>query len=130
MGDTVQSDRRKVLIIDDDPLHLEIYSLLVEHAGFKAVSAIVKFAGPEFPLETDISLILLDYRLNSTKTAPEVAQEARNLYGGAPILVLSDLWSMPQDVAPYAAGFVRKGEPEELVRRMRRLITDSGKIES
>jgi DNA-binding response OmpR family regulator len=122
MGDKVESDRRKVLIVDDDPHHLEIYSLLVEHAGFKAVSAIVKFAGPEFPAETDISLILLDYRLNSVKTAPEVAQEARKLYGGAPILVLSDLWSMPRDVAPYAASFVRKGEPEKLISRMRELI--------
>jgi DNA-binding response OmpR family regulator len=129
-GADMESDRRKVLIVDDDPHHLEIYSLLVEQAGFKAVPTIVKFAGPEFPPETEIGLILLDYRLNSVKTAPEVAQEAQTLFPGAPILVLSDLWHMPEDVAPYAAGFVRKGEPQELISRMRGLISGSGKTQS
>ena len=122
------SNRPKVLIIDDDPYHLEIYGLLVEHAGFTPVPTIVKFAGPEFPPETDISLILLDYRLNSIKTAPEVAQELQHRFRGAPVLVLSDLWDMPEDVAPYAAGFVRKGEPEKLVSRMLELISGSDKI--
>lgn len=123
-------DRQKVLIVDDDPYHLEIYGLLVEQAGFKPIPTIVKFAGPEFPQETDITLILLDYRLNSVKTAPEVAQEAKKLFAGAPILVLSDLWHMPEDVAPYAAAFVRKGEPDELINRMRELISGSAKMQS
>lgn len=118
------------MIIDDDPRQLEIYSLVVEHAGFKPVSVIVKFSGPEFPREANISMVLLDYRLNSIKTAPEVAQEVQGLFKGAPIIVLSDLWSMPHDVAPYAAGFVRKGEPQELIGKMRELIADPGKVES
>jgi DNA-binding response OmpR family regulator len=126
----MEPDRRKVLIVDDDPNQLEIYSLLVEHAGFKPVPTIVKFAGPEFPPETNIALILLDYRLNSVKTAPEVAREAQRLFTGAPILVLSDLWHMPEDVAPYAAGFVRKGEPQELISRMRELISGSDNMQS
>ncbi len=126
----MESDGRNVLIIDDDPHHLEIYGRLVEQAGFRPVPAIVKFAGPEFPPETDISLILLDYRLNSVKTAPQVAQEAQTLFAGAPILVHSDLWHMPDDVAPYAAGFVRKGEPRELIRKMLELISGSEKIQS
>ena len=126
----MEPDRRKVLIVDDDPYQLEIYSLLVEHAGFKPVPTIVKFAGPEFPTEMEISLILLDYRLNSIKTAPEVAQEARRLFVGVPILVLSDLWHMPEDVAPFVAGFVRKGEPEELISRMLELVSRSNKAQS
>ena len=55
----METDRPKILIVDDDQYQLEIYSLLVEHAGFKPVPTIVKFAGPEFQPETDISLILL-----------------------------------------------------------------------
>jgi DNA-binding response OmpR family regulator len=126
----VEPERRKVLIVDDDPSHLEIYGLLAEQAGFKPVSAIVRFAGPEFPPEKDIALILLDYRLNSIKTAPEVAQEAQSLFAGAPVLVLSDLWSMPEDIAPYAVGFVRKGEPENLINTMRAFISAPGKVQS
>jgi hypothetical protein len=29
--------------------------------------------------------------------------------------VLSDLFGMPDDIAPYASGFVRKGEPQQLL---------------
>jgi DNA-binding response OmpR family regulator len=123
-------ERQKVLIVEDDPHHLDIYSLLVEHAGYKSIPAIVKFAGPEFPLDRDISLILLDYRLNSLKTAPQVAQEAQSLFPGVPILVLSDLWQLPKDLDPYAAGFVRKGEPQELITRMRELTSRPGKMQS
>lgn len=126
----MEPDRRKVLIVDDDPYQLEIYSLLVQHAGFEPVPTIVKFAGPVFPPEMDISLILLDYRLNSIKTAPEVAQEAQNRFGGVPILVLSDLWHMPEDIAPYVVGFVRKGEPQELISRMLELVSRSDKAQS
>jgi DNA-binding NtrC family response regulator len=126
----VALERQKVLIVDDDPFHLEIYGLLVEQAGFKPVPVIVKFAGPEFPQEKDIALILLDYRLNSIKTAPEVAQEAQSLFADAPVLVLSDLWSMPEDISPYAVSFVRKGEPENLINTIRALISSSGKVQS
>lgn len=124
----MEPNRKKVLIVDDDPGQLEIYGLLLEHAGFKPIPAIVRFAGPQFPPETDIALILLDYRLNSSKTAAQVAQEAKNLFKGAPVLVLSDLWCMPDDVAPYAAGFVQKGEPQELIRKMHELTLDSENI--
>lgn len=113
------SDSRRVLIIDDDPSHLEIYSMLVEKAGFEAFPLLVRFAGPDpFP-ETKIDLVLLDYRLNSVKTAPEIAQQVRSKFHDAAIILLSDLWSLPTDVAPYITQFVRKGEPARLVEVLR-----------
>jgi DNA-binding NtrC family response regulator len=114
----------KVLIVDDDPQQLEIYGMVLKHAKFEPVPAIVKFAGPEFPPETGIALIVLDYRLNSIKSAPEVAQEAQSKFPGAPIVVLSDLWTLPSDVAPYAAKFVRKGDPQKLIDTIRSLMED------
>lgn len=105
----------KVLIVDDDPMHLEIYGLLIKQAGFESLPLLVRFTGTEIPRNQPIGLALLDYRLNSTRTSPEYAQEIRSLYPRIPILVLSDLWALPTDIAPFVTGFLRKGEPARLL---------------
>jgi DNA-binding response OmpR family regulator len=111
----MHSSHPKVLIVDDDPMHLEIYTLLMKQAGYEALSVLVRFNGTEIPRNQCLGLALLDYRLNSAKTSPEYAQEIRTLYPELPILVLSDLWALPTDIAPFVSGFVRKGEPAKLL---------------
>lgn len=107
-----------VLIVDDDPAHLEIYGLIVQRAGFEPVTLLVRFSGVDpFP-DARIGLVLLDYRLNSIKTAPEIAQEIRAKFPDAPIILLTDLWSLPADITPYVAQFVRKGDPAKLVEAL------------
>jgi len=119
------SGQSKVLIVDDDPSHLEIYTLLMKQAGFEPVAALVQFVGVDLPQNEPIRLVLLDYRLNSLKTSAEIAQEVRILYPAAPIVVLSDLWSLPADVEPFVDAFVRKGEPAKLIETVSRLIPSS-----
>lgn len=109
------SSHPKVLIIDDDPMHLEIYALLIKQAGFESLPLLVRFTGTEIPRNQPIGLALLDYRLNSTRTSPEYAQEIRANYPHIPIIVLSDLWALPTDIAPFVTGFIRKGEPARLL---------------
>lgn len=41
---------------------------------------------------------------------------------GKPIIILSDMPWMPDDVVPYATTFVRKGEPQQLVDTIRNLV--------
>jgi len=106
---------RRVLILDDDPSHLDIYGIMVERAGFEPLTVLVRFSGPDPIPDSTIDLVLLDYRLNSLKTAPEIAQEVRSKFPEAPIILLSDLWSPPSDVAPYITQFVRKGDPARLM---------------
>ena len=117
------SVRAKVLIVDDDPSHLEIYGLLMEQAGLQPVAAQVRFLGVDLPENEPIELVLLDYKLHSIKTSADLAQEIRRAFPGAPIVLLSDLWSMPSDIEPYVTEFVRKGEPGKLVAAVRRLIS-------
>jgi DNA-binding response OmpR family regulator len=121
----MQSDHRKVLIVDDDPMHLEIYGLLIKQAGYEPLPALVKFVGTEIPRNHDVGLVLLDYRLNSIKTSPEFAQEIRSLYPKAPIIVLSDLWTLPADMTSLVTGFVRKGEPAKLLETVCTYMTNS-----
>lgn len=121
-----EAERKRILIVDDDPSHLEIYGMIVDRAGYHPVPLLVRFAGPEPVPDGEIAAILLDYRMNSVKTAPEIAQEIKTKHPHAPILVLSDLWTMPADIEPYATEFVRKGEPENLLNALRRLVTHAG----
>lgn len=109
------SSNPRVLILDDDPLHLDLYATLVRRAGFDSIPVLVRFSGPDPIPNSGIDVILLDYRLNSVKTAPELAQEVRSKYPQAPLIVMSDLWSAPPDIVPYITSFVRKGDPETLL---------------
>ncbi|MGB6744673.1 MAG: response regulator [Terracidiphilus sp.] len=115
-------DHRKVLIVDDDPSHLEIYGILLERAGYQALTTQVNFAGADLPQDAGIGLVLLDYKLQSLRTSAELAREIRDLYPAAPIVLLSDLWSLPEDVAPFVNEFVRKGQPAKLLQAVERLL--------
>jgi DNA-binding response OmpR family regulator len=105
----------KILILDDDPLQLDIYGMILQRAGFQPVPVLVWFSGTDPIPDSKIDLVLLDYRLNSVKTAPEIAREIRSKFPQVPIILLSDLWSPPSDVAPFITQFVRKGEPARLL---------------
>ena len=120
----MHSRHLKVLIVDDDPMHLEIYGLLMKQAGYEFLPLLVRFTGTEIPRDQPLGLALLDYRLNSTKTSPEFAQEIRAAYPQIPILVLSDLWALPTDIAPFVSGFVRKGEPARLLEMVTQYMSD------
>jgi DNA-binding NtrC family response regulator len=116
------SSHEKVLIVDDDPSHLEIYALLMQQAGYESVPALVRFAGADIPRDDHIGLVLLDYKLHSLRTSAEFAQEIHALFPSAPIVVLSDMWSLPSDIAPYVTEFVRKGQPAKLLQVVGRLL--------
>jgi DNA-binding response OmpR family regulator len=105
-------------MFDDDPSHLEIYGMMVERAGFVPIPVLVRFAGTDPIPDSGVDLVLLDYRLNSVTTAPEIAQLIRLKFPDAPIILLSDLWSPPADVAPFITHFVRKGEPAKLMEAL------------
>ena len=110
-----------VLIVDDDPSHLKLYSWIIQRAGFHAAGALVGSIKVVYPETRDIDLITLDYRLASTLSAPQIAEELNRLYPNVPIIVLSELAWLPADVSKYAAGFVSKGEPQQLVELIGKL---------
>ena len=116
------SSRSKVLIVDDDPAHLEIYGLIIQQAGYEPVPALVHFTGLDLPREEPIRLVVLDYRLHSLKSSADLAREIRQNYNAVPIVVLSDLWSLPEDMEPFATEFVRKGQPAKLLETICRLM--------
>lgn len=106
-----------VLVIDDDPMHLRIYGWIIGAAGYEALPALVTGSRIDFPAEP-VDLVVMDYRLTTQLTAVDAAEAVRARFPDAPIIVLSDLYDLPADIAPYAQAFVRKGEPAKLVETL------------
>jgi CheY-like chemotaxis protein len=117
-------EQASVLIIDDDPTHQKIYGWIVECAGYRALLAEVRFEGVRLPEEA-ADMILLDYHLKCQTSAALVAERIRSSQPGIPIVVLSDAWSLPDDIAPLVQGFVRKGDPAELIAMLQQLLQPS-----
>ncbi len=121
----MESSHPRVLIVDDDPMHLEIYGMLMKRAGYEPLPALVRFTGTEIPRDLNLGLVLLDYRLNSVTSSTDFAREIRAIYPEVPIILLSDVWSLPADIAPFVTGFVRKGEPAMLLETVSRYLASS-----
>ena len=111
-----------VLVVDDDPVHLRIYGWIMNAAGFRATAAQVLVNGVCLPEDETFDVVVLDYRLTGTLTAVEAALQIQKKYPTAPIVILSDMFDLPDDIAPYASRFVRKGEPEKLIAAISSLL--------
>jgi DNA-binding NtrC family response regulator len=116
--------RASVLIVDDDPVHLKIYSWIIEAAGYRALSAQVHYAGVDLPNEP-ADVVLLDYNFVGQTTAVEVAKEIGSRLPGVPVIVLSEALMLPEDIAPLVHGFVRKGDPAKLVEALHHRLSPS-----
>jgi DNA-binding response OmpR family regulator len=112
-----------VLLIDDDPSHLKLYSWIVARGGFRALTALVSGSKLDLPSTEPVDLTVLDYQIGSELKSVQVAELLREVFPSKPLLVLSDMQWLPDDIAPYAAAFARKGEPEQLVRKIQELIS-------
>jgi|SRR6185312_2178130 len=113
-------DARAVLIIDDDPVHLQIYGWILKGAGFSPFPALARNDGVDLPAGQKIDLVVLDYRLTGGLNATDAAKLVSEAFPEAPIILLSDLFGIPDDIAPYVKAFVRKGEPEKLIATVKK----------
>ncbi|HEY4354385.1 MAG TPA: response regulator [Acidobacteriaceae bacterium] len=116
--------RRAVLIIDDDPVHLRIYGWILEAAGYRSITAMAHLDGIPLPDEP-VDIVLLDYHLTGGMKATDAAVLIRRKYPEPPILLLSDAFGLPEDIAPLVNGFVRKGDPAKLIREVGRFLDGS-----
>jgi len=111
-----------VLIVDDDPLHLTIYTWILSREGYQCKKALFGSTSVELPAGESIDLVLLDYRLSSSLRATDVAELVKKAFPAAPIIVLSELPWMPDDISPHAAAFVHKGQPKHLLETVAEVL--------
>ncbi len=104
-----------ILIIDDDELHLTLYTWILQGQGYKCQTALVKSTSVDLPESGAIDLVLLDYRLSSSLTAVDVVLLVKQAFASVPVVVLSEMQWMPDDMRPHAIDFIHKGDPKRLV---------------
>jgi len=114
-----------ILLIDDDPSQLKLYTWILQRGSFAVVQALVGSTSVDLPDPANVSVdvVLLDFRLSSQLTAADIAGLVRAKFPNVPIIVLSELLFMPEDARAYASGFVPKGEPEKLLKTVSAAVT-------
>ena len=98
----------RLLIIDDDPVMLELLSLVLGSEGHTVITT--SSAAEALDLlraDPGIQLVLTDMQMPDT-SGPELARRIRQLYGRAtPLLAMSANDPAPEDLLPFN-GFLRK----------------------
>jgi DNA-binding NtrC family response regulator len=112
---------RTVLLVDDDPSHLKLYSWIVNKEGYRAVTALVGSSSVDFPRASRADVVVMDYRYSSQLQAPDVAKLVQSTFPGTPIILISELIWLPDDMKGIVDGFVTKGDPESLLSLIRQL---------
>jgi len=120
------TSRPTVLLIDDDLSHLKLYSWILDRGGYRALPLLAANATVDLPRSEPIAVSVLDYQLGVRAASVRIARQLVEVYPSKPVLVLSDMHWLPDDIAPYASGYVRKGEPEELLQTISKLIGKAG----
>ena len=111
-----------VLLVDDDPSHLKLYSWIISRSGYRAVTALVGSSSVAFPKDRKIDMVLMDYRLSSELTAPDIARHIHGEFPGIPILLISELLWMPDDMKAMVDGFVTKGDPQAMIEKIGEML--------
>jgi DNA-binding NtrC family response regulator len=111
-----------ILIIDDDQLHLTLYTWILQAEGYKCESALVQSTSMDLPSDAGIDLVLLDYRLSSSLSPLNVIEQLKRKFPAAPIVILSEVQWMPDDVRDHAQAFINKGDPKRLVETIHGIL--------
>jgi DNA-binding NtrC family response regulator len=115
-----------ILIVDDDQLHLTLYTWILQGEGYQCKTALVKSTSVDLPSEAVIDLVLLDYRLSSSLTSMDVIEQLKRAFPSVPIVLLSEMQWMPDDVKDHVLAFINKGDPKKLVETINGIL--QGKV--
>jgi len=116
-------DLRTVLCIDDDVENTALRRRLLESLGFRVLTANNGAEGLAIISDESPDIVLLDYFMPGMNGG-EVAEHAKRLRPGLPIVLLSAHVDVPGEALRHVDCFVVKGEPVELLfGQMRKLMT-------
>jgi DNA-binding response OmpR family regulator len=111
-----------ILCIDDEALGLRIRKVVLEHAGYKVLTALDGETGITIFTENTIDAVILDYYMPGMDGG-QVALAMRERRSYVPILLLSAYIDLPKEITDLADITMLKGEgPEELLSRISELI--------
>ena len=98
-----------VLCVDDEAVGLHIRQLLLEHAGYKVLTALDGSSGLELFASNPVDAVILDYAMPGMHGG-QVAMKMRQTKPAVPILLLSAYVDLPSEVTSLADVYMTKGE--------------------
>ena len=98
-----------ILIVDDDPVGIEVRRMLLERAGYRVVTALDGAAGLALFAQEPVAAVVLDFAMPGMNGG-DVARSMRSIKPEVPILMLSAYTSLPPEIAELVNMSMTKGE--------------------
>jgi CheY-like chemotaxis protein len=127
------SDRKKILLVDDDPDTLEALAIDLEGAGFEVLPAGGEEQAEEMLLRVQPDLAIVDLMMENMDSGFALSHRLKQLYPDTPVIILTsavaktrlDLTPVAGDGRPWIkadAWLDKPARPEQLRAQIARLI--------
>ncbi len=111
-----------MLCVDDELLGLEVRRMVLEHAGYRVLTAETGAAGLALHREEQVEAVILDYAMPEMNGA-EVAARMRAAKPQVPILLLSAQIEFPAEIHALVNSRMTKGEgAPSMLEKLRGLL--------
>ncbi len=111
-----------VLLVDDNPNDLYVYSRALTEAGYRLITTLIGTDVLGFHLLEKPALILLDAKPGSGLSAVTLAKLLHDIFPASPIVFFSMLAASPE-MDRVTDGFLQKGDPQKLVAMVRGILS-------
>lgn len=130
------SDKKTILVVDDDPDMLEQVQLILTTAGYEVLTAAGEQQAEEALLSGPIDLAVLDLMMDHMDSGFVLAHAVRRLHPEAPVVVLTGVTASTGISFPDNSGEAREWtkadkilhkpvRAEQLVAEVRRLLKET-----
>ncbi len=105
--------RRTILCVEDEAIALIARKMVLEHEGYRVLAAHDAVSALDLFTHNEVDLVVTDHLLRGV-TGTQIAAEMKRLRPRVPIVVLSGVIDIPQDIG-HADLFISKTEGTEAV---------------
>jgi CheY-like chemotaxis protein len=110
-GGALGAMRSTILLMDDNPDDLRLYSRALGRAGYRPITSLIGDNSFSFPEHETPDLVLLDYRFANSLPIQSVARLVRDNFPKAMLVLLSSLPELPAEMEGLVDGFMQKLAP-------------------
>jgi CheY-like chemotaxis protein len=115
--------RRVILCVDDEPLGLTVRKMMLEHRGYKVLTATTAERGLELFSSHHVDLVLVDQLLGDSTFGTALAAEMRRRKAGVAIAVYSGVAEIPADLDERDFFISKLDTPEEFFAAIERILS-------
>lgn len=120
---------KTVLLVDDNPSDLRVYSLALRNAGYRPITTLIGADFMGFHYHEKPALILLDSRPGAVLSAATIAKVLRDVFPASPIILFSMSASLSPEKKGIVDAFLQKGDVERLIATVRGILSEATKAD-